>query len=80
MLTRVADTQAATHHAKAAPDDPHYKPRVAEPVMQAVDSMPAVWRALVHEFGYVDVYRAWRRGWTPGDVRRHAVDGRFELV
>jgi hypothetical protein len=78
-MAHQADTQAATHIAKAPPDDPTYQSKVAIPVMNAVDSMPAVWRALVHEFGYVDVYRAWRKRWTPRMVRDAAIDGRFEL-
>jgi hypothetical protein len=36
-----------------------YVSRVATPIMNAVDGMPPAYRALVSEFGYVDVYRVW---------------------
>jgi hypothetical protein len=56
-----------------------YTQRVAAPVMNAVDAMPREYRALVNEFGYVDVYRAWRKGWSPAMIRRNAKDGKFAL-
>ena len=56
-----------------------YSERVASPVMNAVDQMPAAYRELVHELGYVDVYRAWKRGWTPAQIRSRAADGTFHL-
>jgi hypothetical protein len=58
---------------------PEYRKRVAAPVMNAVDAMPAVYRELVNEFGYVDVYRAWRKGWTPKEIRGRVRNGRFAL-
>ena len=66
--------------AKAAPDDDAYKARVAEPVMGAVDALPADYRACVHEFGYVQVFLAWRRRWSVEAIRAHAAanGGRFE--
>jgi hypothetical protein len=48
---------------------PQYAERVAMPVMSAIDRMPAAFRALVNEFGYVDVYRAWRADWQPAQIR-----------
>lgn len=66
--------------AKAEPHSPTYK-RVAEITMQAIEAMPPEFQALVQEFGYVDVYRAWRRRWTPEQIRdaaRHN-DGFFKL-
>lgn len=53
----------AGFRAKLPADDPLYRERVAVPTMEAIDAMPRAYRLLVHEFGYVDVYRAWRRGW-----------------
>lgn len=56
-----------------------YSQRVAAPVMDAVDHMPLAYRNLVNEFGYVDVYRAWKRGLTPNQIRQHARNGAFCL-
>lgn len=60
---------------------PEYCGRVARPVMDAVDSMPKVYRELVNEFGYVDVYRAWRKRMSPDAIRANAAahGGKFEL-
>lgn len=55
--------------AKADPDSPEYRDRVAVPVMRAIDEMPADYRALVNEFGYVEVYRQWRRGASAHRIR-----------
>lgn len=54
-----------------------YGDKVARPVMGAVDDMPHAFRALVNEVGYIDVYRAWRRGWTPEMISKATVDGAF---
>jgi hypothetical protein len=56
-----------------------YTARVASPVMTAVDTMPKAYRERVNEFGYVDVYRAWRKGLTPSAIKASAVDGTFHL-
>lgn len=72
-MAHVTDTQADGFTAKAAPDNLEvYKKRVAEPVMAAIDSMPAAYRALVREFDYVGVYRAWSRGWSIERIRMAA--------
>ena len=42
------------------------------PTMQAIDAMPLEYRRLVWDFDYVNVYRAWRRGWAPEKIRAHA--------
>ena len=78
---RAADSNSDGYAAKVSPDQARYKETVAEPVMQAVDAMPLEYRALVHEFGYVDVYRAWRRAWSPDEIRTRAkaLGGRFRL-
>ena len=78
---RVAhDSEVEGFTAKVIPGHPLYQAKVAIPVMGAVDGMPRPWRELVHEFGYVDVYRAWRSGrWTPAQVRAAAVGGVFTL-
>lgn len=78
MLAR-SNSDVADYRAKAPPDSLQYRARVAIPVMSAVDDMPAQFRALVQEFGYVDVYRAWRKGWTPARIKAHACDGFFRL-
>lgn len=56
-----------------------YTERVAAPVMNAVDAMPKAYRELVNEYGYVDVYRAWRKGLTASTIRQRAKDGTFHL-
>jgi hypothetical protein len=66
------DSQTKNFAPKLPADDPNYRERVAVPIMQAVDAMPMEWRTLVHEYGYVDVYRAWKRGWSVELVRRSA--------
>jgi len=74
------DTQLNDFVPKAGPGTPEYKLKVAEPTMAAIDAMPSQWRTLVHEFGYIDVYRAWKRGWLPSAVRNSAAArGFFEL-
>ena len=55
--------------AKAEPGSPEYKEFVAEPIMRAIDAMPPEFRALVHEFGYVEVYVEYRRGYSPAAIR-----------
>lgn len=56
-----------------------YSARVATPIMNAVDKMPRDYRELVNEFGYIDVYHAWRRGLSPAQIRQSAKDGFFKL-
>lgn len=58
---------------------PEYAERVAVPIMNAVDSLPRVYRELVQEFGYIDIYRAWRRGIAPDGIRQSVKDGTFAL-
>lgn len=81
-MRRTADSNASGYTAKAEPGTEAYKALVAEPMMRAVDEMPSEWRELVHEFGYVNVYRAWRRRHSPSSVRAYAKvhGGVFELV
>lgn len=52
---------------------PEYAERVAKPIMSAVDAMPAEFRGLVNEFGYIEVYRAWKAGDTPAMIRKRGV-------
>ncbi len=76
------DTETSAFVPKAGePGSDEYKRKVAEPTMQAIDAMPVGYRQCVYEFGYIDVYRAWRRGWTVERIRRKAesAGGRFEL-
>lgn len=69
------------HTAKVSPDHPDYADKVAKPVMEAVDGMAPEWRELIGMYGYVDVYRAWRRGMSAAKVRQmaEANGGRFVL-
>ena len=74
------NSNVAGFTAKAADlGSPEYTERVAGPVMQAIDTMPRAYRELVNEYGYVDVYRAWRKGMTPQAIRDRAADGTFHL-
>lgn len=59
---------------------PEYSARVASPVMQAVDEMPQPYRELVNEYGYVDVYRAWRKGYSPAKIRSLVFNGTFRIL
>jgi hypothetical protein len=63
-MRHAADSDVRTHRAKAEPGSADYPAQVACPMMAAIDAMPKPFRECVHEFGYVDVYRAWRRGWS----------------
>lgn len=58
---------------------PEYIQRVARPVMDAIDRMPRAYREVVNEFGYVDVYRAWKRGISPSEIAQRSRDGGFHL-
>ena len=69
---RPTDSAASGFKARVPADDPRYKATVAVPVMNAVDSMPAIYRQCVHEYGYIDVYRAWRMKWTPDRIKKRA--------
>lgn len=68
----------APKHSELGTDE--YIERVASPVMQAIDAMPKAYRECVNEFGYVDVYRAWKRGWTPAMIRQRASGGAFHFT
>lgn len=78
-MKTAADSATQNYTASAPADDPSYRDRVAIPTMQAVDAMPKAYRELVHEFGYVDVYRAWKRKWSPETIRMRANGGIFAL-
>lgn len=58
---------------------PEYTERVAQPVMGAVDTMPCAYRQLVNEYGYVDVFRAWRKGYSPEKIRSLVFNGTFRI-
>jgi hypothetical protein len=76
-----ADSNTQGYKAKAEPGDDAYKAQVAEPMMNAIDAMPKSYRELVHLFGYVDVFRAWRKGWSVDAIKAKAAKngGYFEL-
>ena len=77
----LTDGNTAGYQAKVPADHPDYQAKVAVPVMNAVDAMPQQFRTAVAEFDYVDVYRAWRRGWSVEKIRDVAArnGGRFVL-
>ena len=81
VATRRADSQTMGYTAHVPADDPRYRDAVAIPTMAAIDGMPAKYRAVLHQYGYVDVYRAWKRGWTVARIveRADRLGGRFEL-
>lgn len=64
--------QGSGYRAQLPADHPSYRERVAVPTMEAIDAMPQAYRLLVHEFGYVDIYRAWRRGLPVEIIRDRA--------
>lgn len=64
-----SNSSIADYTAKADPDSPTYRDKVAVPTMTSVDSMPLGYRELVNEFGYIEVYIQWRRGRTLAQVR-----------
>ena len=63
---------------KRSPEDADYQDKVAKPIMAAIDAMPAEYRALVHEFDYVPVYHAHRRGWSVARIRDLGEAGELE--
>lgn len=82
MQRHYADSATPLFTPKASADDlDAHKQKVAEPTMAAIDGMPKDWRELVHAYGYVDVYRAWKRGWATHEVveKANKNGGRFEL-
>lgn len=66
------DSQIAGHTPKAEPGSLEYKTRVAEPTMKAVDSLPKEYRAAVHQYGYIDVYLAWRNRLSVSQIHEKA--------
>jgi len=81
VAAQAHDSNTADYTARAEPGTPLYRERVAQPIMAAVDALPPEFRELVYEFGYVDVYRAWKRGWTAAQIAQaaQAAGGLFEL-
>lgn len=64
---------------QAALGSPEYSHRVAQPVMGAVDKLPKAYRDAVNEYGYVEVYLAWRRGMSPEQIKQRAEAGALRL-
>lgn len=79
-MRRLNDSEGRAYRARVEPDDPDYAAMVAQPTMNAIVAMPKEYRECVHEFGYVDVYRAWKRGWSAERIRKSVIDGRFEFM
>ena len=75
------DSQTAGFTAKVPADHPDYAARVARPTMEAIDGLPKAYRACVARFDYIDVYRAWRRGWPVERIEQRAAQlgGVFRL-
>lgn len=72
VATRRNDSITSGYTPKLPADDPRYKAAVAEPTMAAIDAMPEAYREMVHAYGYVDVYRAWKRGWPVARIVERA--------
>lgn len=81
LVTHRSNSDTAGHAAKSWSGPAEYQERVARPVMHAIDAMPKLYRDLVQDYGYVDVYRAWKRGISPDVIRARAEanGGRFVL-
>lgn len=73
------NSESEGYRAKADLESPEYGEKVARPVMDAIDAMHPAYRELVNDYGYIDVYRAWRRGMPPEVIRDRARDGVFRL-
>lgn len=71
MLLR-NNSQTADFTPRGSLGSEEYKRRTAEPTMEAILGMPEAYRNLVDEFGYIDIYRAWRRGMHPDMIRARA--------
>jgi hypothetical protein len=69
---RSQDSNASGYTAKVEPGHPDYPERVAIPVMNAVDALSKEWRMAIKSYGYVDCYRAMRRGMSVAEVERRA--------
>ena len=81
MLQANSGTKGFIPKGGAVPGDDTYAEHVAQPTMAAIDQMPPIWRDLVHRYGYVDVYRAWKRGYSVADVTERAErDGGFFVL
>lgn len=63
----------AWFHQRGSADSETYRQETAVPTMRAVDALPPQIRAAVDEHGYVDVFRAWRRGWPVERIRAAAL-------
>lgn len=68
----LANVESLRFRAHAQPNTVDYRLKVAVPVMAAIDGMPLAYRLLVHDLGYVDVYRGWRAGIPACDIVRSA--------
>lgn len=66
------DSERVGFTTKVPADHPDYKPRVAEPTMEAIDALPVEWQQMIHSAGYIDVYRAFRRNWPLARVKEQA--------
>lgn len=73
------NTQVGNFVPKPFADSEDYKAKIATVTMEAIDAMPRRYRDLVNQFGYVDVYRAWKRGWSPEYIRQRARGETFRL-
>ena len=71
MLAR-NNSEIPNFRAKAPLDSDAYASRVARVTADTVDAMPAEFRRLVNDYGYIDVYRAWKRGMHPDEIERRA--------
>ncbi len=78
MMMRRADSQVGHHKPNAEPGSPEYKAQVAEPTMGAIDAMTKPFREAVYRYGYIDVYKAWRAGWTVQQIHAAAKGDTFE--
>lgn len=79
VMNRRTNTIATGYIQKMPADHPEYKAKVAEPTMQAIDGLPEEYRRLIHDYDYVDIYRAYLHKWPVELVKRAAAmnGGRF---
>jgi hypothetical protein len=56
-------------HQRGSADSEAYREGTAVPTMQAIDALPKPIVAVINECGYIDTFRAWRRGWPAERIR-----------
>lgn len=78
-MNRYPNNSSTEQYAIKPSDGPDGYKRLAEATMAAIDAMPKAYQDAVNQFGYVDVYRAWKRGIPVSEITRRSTTGFFRL-